>query len=542
MQPSLNNFSIRTQVLLPVLFTALALIIALFITKRSILAEEAVVNEIIESLMFYTETLDELDEEVYTLRLSALNAIYGSEDHNDFHIKLDQGRSAIEAKLTLIDQRGTFVDQVKPVRDALKNYIAQSERVTEFTNAKELGQLSREEYNDFLRNYRQAGDEMVIVADQLSQQITTFASEFVEMRTAQNVKVKRLTFILVPSVFGLSLYVAWVLSGMIVRPILNLQNVMRQLAQGDLTIRADAKGKNEISKLSNDVNLTAKQFHSIVGTLTNISDEVASASTVLAKVMTQSESNAEKELAEIEQIVSAVKELSSAADNVSANAQQAGLTAQEADSLAKSGQQVFEQSHEEGVKMGKVLNDAANVIMTLKSQSDRVNDVIEVIRGVSEQTNLLALNAAIEAARAGETGRGFAVVADEVRKLAATTQDSTVEIQTIIEELQKQSNLANESMQKSLDMLEKSSQLTNQADGALLGITQTVTSINAVNAQVATAAEQQSHVTQEINGNMANMSELVNQNVLGISQSATASEALSDLAEKQKQHLSFFKL
>lgn len=542
MQPSLNNFSIRTQVLLPVLFTALALIIALFITKRSILAEEAVVNEIIESLMFYTETLDELDEEVYTLRLSALNAIYGSEDHNDFHIKLDQGRSAIEAKLTLIDQRGTFVDQVKPVRDALKNYIAQSERVTEFTNAKELGQLSREEYNDFLRNYRQAGDEMVIVADQLSQQITTFASEFVEMRTAQNVKVKRLTFILVPSVFGLSLYVAWVLSGMIVRPILNLQNVMRQLAQGDLTIRADAKGKNEISKLSNDVNLTAKQFHSIVGTLTNISDEVASASTVLAKVMTQSESNAEKELAEIEQIVSAVKELSSAADNVSANAQQAGLTAQEADSLAKSGQQVFEQSHEEGVKMGKVLNDAANVIMTLKSQSERVNDVIEVIRGVSEQTNLLALNAAIEAARAGETGRGFAVVADEVRKLAATTQDSTVEIQTIIEELQKQSNLANESMQKSLDMLEKSSQLTNQADGALLGITQTVTSINAVNAQVATAAEQQSHVTQEINGNMANMSELVNQNVLGISQSATASEALSDLAEKQKQHLSFFKL
>lgn len=542
MQPSLNNYSIRTQVLLPVLFTALALIIALFITKRSILAEEAVVNELIESLMFYTETLDELDEEVYTLRLSALSAIYGSEDHNDFHIKLDKGRSAIEAKLTLIEQRGTFVDQVKPVRDALKNYIAQSERVTEFTNAKELGQLSREEYNDFLRNYRQAGDEMVIVADQLSQQITTFASEFIEMRTEQNVKVKRLTFILVPSVFGLSLYVAWVLSGMIVRPILNLQNVMRQLAQGDLTIRADAKGKNEISKLSNDVNLTAKQFHSIVGTLTNISDEVASASTVLAKVMTQSESNAEKELAEIEQIVSAVKELSSAADNVSANAQQAGLTAQEADSLAKSGQHVFEQSYEEGVKMGKVLNDAANVIMTLKSQSERVNDVIEVIRGVSEQTNLLALNAAIEAARAGETGRGFAVVADEVRKLAATTQDSTVEIQTIIEELQKQSNLANESMQKSLDMLEKSSQLTNQADGALLGITQTVTSINAVNAQVATAAEQQSHVTQEINGNMANMSELVNQNVLGISQSATASEALSDLAEKQKQHLSFFKL
>ncbi len=131
--------------------------------------------------------------------------------------------------------------------------------------------------------------------------------------------------------------------------------------------------------------------------------------------------------------------------------------------------------------------------------------MVEVIRGVSEQTNLLALNAAIEAARAGESGRGFAVVADEVRMLAARTQKSTQEIQSIIEELQAQSGLANDSMQVSLDMLSRNNELAHQANQALVGITESVADINDSNTQVATAAEQQSQVTQDINRNVVNM-------------------------------------
>jgi len=343
-------------------------------------------------------------------------------------------------------------------------------------------------------------------------------------------------------VLALSLVVAWVLSGMIVTPIQKLQSVMRRISEGDLTVRADADGENEIARLNKDVNLTVVQLAQTTDQLIRISEDVASASTELAAVMSQAESNSHQELAEIEQVASAVNELASTADNVSDNAQLADSTAREADQLAQSALATFNESNAASKQMSEALNGAAEVVTKLKEQSEQINNVIEVISGISEQTNLLALNAAIEAARAGETGRGFAVVADEVRLLAARTQESTGEIQSIIEELQTQSGLANDSMQLSLDMLDKNNELSRYANDALVGITEAVTRINDANTQVATAAEQQSQVTQDINRNVVNMSELVNQNVTGISQSASASNELSQLAEKQKEQLSFFKL
>ncbi len=542
MRISLKNLSIKTQVLIPVLFIATALVATLWFTKVNLQSEQQLVVDNTDAFVMYKDTLAKIDDQVYPIRISAVYAIYDADRRQTFINELAQSIVPIRKDLEVLQKEEAFREDAELTLAAIDQYMDYARQSVDFFTRHDKGLVSSSEHNQFIEQYKRYGQEMVESINSLSATVNHFSERSMDHSEQQNKAVLNMASMLVFSVLAISMFVAWILAGMIVSPISNLQVVMRKLAGGDLTAKADVDGKNEIAQLGQDVNQTAEQLHKTVQQLMSISEEVASASTELAAVMTQAQENAQQELAEIEQVASAVNELSSTADNVSDNAQMADSTAREADQLAQSGLEVFSESSRASEQMSNALNDAAQVVQTLQQQSEQINDVVEVIRGVSEQTNLLALNAAIEAARAGESGRGFAVVADEVRMLAARTQDSTGEIQAIIEELQKQSGLANDSMQISLDMLSKTNELSEQANSALGGITESVININDANTQVATAAEQQSQVTQDINRNVVNMSELVNQNVAGICQSASASEELSELAEKQKAQLAFFKL
>ncbi|ROV62216.1 methyl-accepting chemotaxis protein [Vibrio ponticus] len=542
MQFSMKNLSIRAQVLVPVVFTIVALLIALWTTKNNLQQEQAMMADHTQSLMFYKDSLADIDDSVYPLRISAVYAIYDSSRRATFLNELNRGLQDVYAVLDSMEARGTFRSEAVTVRDRINNYVQMTKQAIELASQKQQGAITDSAYNNFIAQYRLAGNEMSDAINKLSSRVNTVNTEVMTKTDADMVKVQNIAIWTVLAVLALSVIVAWLLSGKIVAPIQKLQQVMHRVSEGDLTVRCDSDGSNEIAKLNKDVNQTVERLAVTTDQLIRISEDVASASTELAAVMHQAEQNSHQEQAEIEQVASAVNELASTANNVSDNAQMADSTAREAEQLAQSALSTFNESSMASEQMSAALNDAAVVVTRLKEQSEQINNVIEVISGISEQTNLLALNAAIEAARAGESGRGFAVVADEVRMLAARTQESTGEIQAIIEELQKQSGLANDSMTLSLEMLGKNNELSRYANDALVGITEAVTRINDANTQVATAAEEQSQVTQDINRNVVNMSELVSQNVSGISQSASASNELSQLAEKQKAQLSFFKL
>ncbi|MEI8633955.1 methyl-accepting chemotaxis protein [Vibrio sp. PP-XX7] len=315
--------------------------------------------------------------------------------------------------------------------------------------------------------------------------------------------------------------------------------LMENMSQGNLSQQLNTTGQEtgiyrSLVNLSRQLNRLIKNSHSI-------SENVSSASQELNVVMSETQSNANHELEQVEQISTAINELSSTSQEVSHKAGLAEEDAKQAQANVTSGQEVLEENIQLTNHIHSSVTDAATIVDELRQFAIEIGTVTEVITTISEQTNLLALNAAIEAARAGEQGRGFAVVADEVRNLASKTQASTVKIQEIIEKLQSQSNKANQTMIENVELIEESVKLADQIKASFEDISTSVRSISELNTLVASAAQQQYVVTEDISKIATEAYDLVNQNVTAVSQTLQASTELAQLAESQKKELSFFK-
>ncbi|ENM5765945.1 methyl-accepting chemotaxis protein [Vibrio mimicus] len=547
MRQLLSGLSIKLQVVVPVFFTMLLLVTGIVFSTSTLKTAFSQVSDSTEHLIIDKDNLTAIIDNTYAMRISAIYSLFRPDEVKVLPSVLKDRQSQNLQLMRAFSDNPELQDEVRALTKAMQNYVDYSINImipllnTRHTTEQTSAEFDLQ-YQQASDAYRAAGNDMVKAISDLSQALNKLAIRTIkESETQHDSVLSNSTISLIAILVAAALF-SWILAGIIVKPLSQLQQTMRAVASGNLLVKAEEEGNNEITLLARDVNATVDQLRQTVESLVRISTDVASASTELAAVMTQSSVNSDQEKQEVELVASAVNQLQSTAQSVTDHAHSADGAAQQANQLASQSLRMFEESHRATAKMADQLAEAAQVVNQLKEQSERIGNVTEVIRSISEQTNLLALNAAIEAARAGESGRGFAVVADEVRMLAARTQTSTQEIQTIIEELQNQSSIANSSMHSSLRLLEQNQSLAAKVSTSLSEINQSIDELGQINAQVATASEEQSQVTKDINRNLSNIYELVSQNVTGITQSAAASQELSNLAEQQNQQLQYFRV
>jgi methyl-accepting chemotaxis protein len=356
----------------------------------------------------------------------------------------------------------------------------------------------------------------------------------------------QIMFLLIGVILLLVLQVTnwFVLTRYVVNPIKVVASAMAEIAQGggDLTRRLNIQSKDEVGVLAHGFDTFISNLHNLVQKIVNSNNELSNCSQSIKSNANENTKSTEQQLLEIEQVATALNEMSSATQEVARNANETADKTQRCNELAIKGNTIVKNTINDIHNLGQEINSTSDKIIELKEQSAQINTVLDVIKGVAEQTNLLALNAAIEAARAGEQGRGFAVVADEVRSLAQRTQDSTTEIEGIINNLQSASEGASKLMQSTSATLQKTIDESGGAITALDNIIKDIVVINDMNAQVATATEEQSSVASEVSDKVL----IINNATVVITDNAASIEQLSDqldsLSSSINRDLSNFKL
>ncbi|PIE43928.1 MAG: hypothetical protein CSA50_02950 [Gammaproteobacteria bacterium] len=322
-----------------------------------------------------------------------------------------------------------------------------------------------------------------------------------------------------------------------------LSNTITRVAEtNDLSLRHTINSQDEISEAGSAFNYMMEKFQFTLQEVNQASEQLSVAAGVLSESSRKTDDDIQRQQQQTRLLASAMEEIVHSVNNVAKNAGSGAEIAAAANDGCNRGQKVVSSAADSIHMLSERVHHASGAIQRLQKDSESIGSVLDVIRGIAEQTNLLALNAAIEAARAGEQGRGFAVVADEVRTLAGRTQNSTTEIQNMIESLQSLSREAVTLMEESQCQTKQGVEHILEAGESLNHIVAEVANINDMNAQIATVTEQQKSVMEEVNHNVSTINNIAENSVALSNETAQASHNLANLAAQLRNLSSQFKV
>jgi len=474
---------------------------------------------------------DEIRELMLRIRTISLRMALDQDPQNiaTYRSQMDTRDKELSEKIAAYDKLVTtaegqqLYDQFKKTFAAYRTGIAQSFTLADQGRREELTKLLLIDMKTVVDG---SGKQLNDLADLFARQV---AAE--SQKSADHYQTSRTIVSLFIGLAALATVVlAMLLTRSIVRPLSSAVSAAESVARGDLTRPIETHGNDEVSRLLKALATMQQNLRETLQGISGSATQLASAADELNAVTLDSTQGLQQQNNEIEQAATAVNEMTTAVEEVARNAVSTSDATRQSSESAQLGQARVSDTASAINALASDVQHTGELVQSLANQSQDIGKVLDVIRAIAEQTNLLALNAAIEAARAGESGRGFAVVADEVRALAYRTQQSTQEIEQMVQGMRTGSSLALDSMQASAARATTTLALAERAGEALETITASVHEIHERNLVIASAAEEQAQVAREVDRNLVNIRDLSVRSAAGADQTRASSHELSQLA------------